>query len=150
MQICLSLARPDLARSVYNAVVKAPWAEDDTQLQAIEAALGLSGSGSGTGSGSTTGYAGAAAFYAEQLANPGLSNPARLLVARGVARLLGGEVEGARSDFEEVLKGGDEDAVDEEEALCASVVVAGLQGGRKGEAEELFGYVLRIFGFSFL
>ena len=52
-----------------------------------------------------------------------------------------GEVNAARSDLDEVLSkdnGEEEEGEGEEEALCASVVAAGLGGGKKGEADELF------------
>lgn len=101
------------------------WAEDDLLLQSIEAMIGLA-----TGADS---YADANAFYTEQLANPSLTS-SHMLVARGVARLLRGEVGAAKSDLEEVLKSGGD-----EEALCASVIAAGLGTVKKGEAEELYG-----------
>lgn len=124
VQIYLSISRADLAKKEYTRALK--WAEDDLLLQSIEAALGLA-----TG---TDGYANSASFYSEQLGNPSLSSP-HLLAARGVARLLRGEVSEAKSDLEEVLKSG---GADDEEALCASVVAAGLGPSKKGEAEELF------------
>ncbi|THH03473.1 hypothetical protein EW145_g6224 [Phellinidium pouzarii] len=123
VQIYLSIARPDLAKKEYTQALK--WAEDDLLLQSIEAALGLA-----TGS---DGYANSAAFYTEQLGNPSLSS-SHLLASRGVARLLRGEVSEAKSDLEEVLRSDNGD----EEALCASVVAAGLGANKKGEAEELF------------
>ena len=90
MQVYLSLNRPDLARKERDRAQR--WAEDDLLLQLIDAALGLA-----TG---RDGYADAAAFCTEQLANPSLSAP-RVLAARAVARLLRGELAGARSDLEE-------------------------------------------------
>ncbi|KAH8108859.1 coatomer epsilon subunit-domain-containing protein [Phellopilus nigrolimitatus] len=124
VQIYLSLARADLARREYQRALA--WAEDDLLLQSIEAALGLA-----TGADA---YANSASYYTEQLGNPALSS-SHLLTSRGVARLLRGEVHEARSDLEEVLKGAD---ADDEEALGASVVVAGLGANKKGEADELF------------
>ena len=86
----LSISRPDLARKEFERAKR--WAEDDLLLQLIEASIGLV-----TGK---DGYADAHAFYTEQLANPSLSSP-HVLAARGVARLLRGEVQGAKSDLEE-------------------------------------------------
>jgi coatomer protein complex subunit epsilon len=75
-------------------------------------------------------------FYTEQIANPSVSSP-HLLTARGVTRLLRGEVQEAKSDLEEAVaqQGGQDDA----ETLAARVVVAGL-GPKKGDAEELWRY----------
>ena len=72
VQIYLSLHRPDLARKELTAASR--WAEDDLLLQATEAALSL-----GAGA---DGFADAAAFATEQLANPSLSAP-RLLTSGG-------------------------------------------------------------------
>lgn len=105
------------------------WAEDDLLLQSIEAVLGLA-----TG---TDRYSDCTAFYTEQLGNPSLAS-SHLLTSRGVSRLMKGEVASARSDLEEVLKNGENGEEDDEEALCAAVVAAGLAGAKKGEAEELF------------
>ena len=96
-------------------------------LQSIEASIGLV-----TGSDA---YQNSFSFYSEQLANPSLSS-SHLLTARGVTRLLRGEVNEAKSDLEEVLKNGED-----EEGLAASVVAAGLGQAKKGEAEELYRYV---------
>ncbi|OJT01855.1 Coatomer subunit epsilon [Trametes pubescens] len=127
VQVYLSIARPDLARKEFERAKR--WAEDDLLLQQIEAALGLA-----TG---RDAYADAAAFYAEQLANPSLSSP-RLLTARGAARLLRGELAAAKSDLEEAQAqmGGKPDA----ETLAAQVVAAGLGPGaaKPVEAEALF------------
>ena len=102
------------------------WAEDDLLLQLIESTLGLV-----TGK---DGYYDTQSFYTEQLANPTLSSP-HLLTARGVTRLLRGEVQEAKSDLEEAVsqQGGHVDA----ETLAASVVAAGL-GPKKGDANELW------------
>jgi coatomer protein complex subunit epsilon len=80
------------------------------------------------------GYFDTQSFYTEQLANPSLSSP-HLLTARGVTRLLRGEVQEAKSDLEEAVsqQGGHADA----ETLAASVVAAGL-GPKKGDADELW------------
>lgn len=128
VQIYLSTNRPDLAKKEYERALH--WAEDDTLLQFIEASIGLV-----TGADA---YANSVSFYSEQLANPSLSS-AKLLTARGVTRLLRGEVNESKSDLEEAAKGGDD-----EEALCASVVAAGLVG-KKGEADELFRSVFETF-----
>ena len=128
VQIYLALARADLARRELEGAKR--WAEDDLLLQLIEAALSLA-----TGADA---YADCAAFYTEQLANPSLDAP-RLLTARGVARILQGDVPAARSDLEEVQA---RDA----ETLAALVVAAGL-GGQKGgeaEAEQLWRCVSRL------
>ncbi|EJD07235.1 uncharacterized protein FOMMEDRAFT_73853 [Fomitiporia mediterranea MF3/22] len=126
VQIYLSISRADLAKKEHARALN--WAEDDLLLQSIEAAIGLA-----TGSDA---YADSNSFYTEQLGNPSLAST-HLLASRGVARLLRGEVGPARSDLEEVLKG-DEGGEGEEEALCASVVAAGLGASKKGEADELF------------
>lgn len=102
------------------------WAEDDLLLQLIESTIGLV-----TGK---DGYSDTQSFYTEQLANPSISSP-HLLTARGVTRLLRGEVQEAKSDLEEAVsqQGGHADA----ETLAASVVAAGL-GPKKGDADELW------------
>ncbi|KAI0676045.1 coatomer epsilon subunit-domain-containing protein [Trametes maxima] len=125
VQIYLSIHRPDLARKEFERAKR--WAEDDLLLQQIEAALGLA-----TG---PDAYADAHAFYTEQLANPSLSSP-RLLTARGVARLLRGELAAARSDLEEAQSqmGGRPDA----ETLGAQAVAAGLGQAKAADAEQLF------------
>ncbi|KAI0819153.1 coatomer complex protein [Trametes gibbosa] len=124
-QIYLSINRPDLARKELARAAR--WAEDDLLLQLAEASVGLA-----TG---RDAYADAAAFLTEQLANPSLSSP-RLLTARGVARLLRGEVVGARSDLEEAqsVAGGQPDA----ETLAAQVVATGLGGAKGAEADQLY------------
>jgi len=122
VQIYLSIDRPDLAKREYERALK--WAEDDVLLQSIEASIGLVTGGDG--------YSNAFSYYSEQLGNPSLTSP-HLLAARGIARLLRGEISEARSDFEEVLKNGED-----QETLGASVVAAGLGASKKGEAEELF------------
>ncbi|KAI0299268.1 coatomer epsilon subunit-domain-containing protein [Russula brevipes] len=102
------------------------WAEDDLLLQLIESTIGLV-----TGK---DGYSDSQSFYTEQVANPSLSSP-HLLTARGVTRLLRGEVQEAKSDLEEAIlqQGGHDDA----ETLAARVVAAGL-GPKKGDADELW------------
>ncbi|OSD05493.1 hypothetical protein PYCCODRAFT_1432653 [Trametes coccinea BRFM310] len=126
VQIYLSIHRPDLARKEFERAKR--WAEDDLLLQLIEASIGL-----------VTGrdaYADAHAFFSEQLANPSLTSP-RLLTARGVARLLRGELSAAKSDLEEaaVQMGGKPDS----ETLGAQTVAAGLGAAKTAEADQLFG-----------
>ncbi|KAI0766619.1 coatomer epsilon subunit-domain-containing protein [Trametes elegans] len=125
VQIYLSIHRPDLARKEFERAKR--WAEDDLLLQAIEAAIGLA-----TG---RDAYADAHAFYTEQLANPSLTSP-RLLTARGVARLLRGELGAAKSDLEEAQAqmGGRPDA----ETLGAQTVAAGLGTAKTADAEQLY------------
>jgi len=125
VQIYLSIHRPDLARKEFERAKQ--WAEDDLLLQLIEASIGLI-----TGK---DGYSDCNSFYTEQVANPSLSSP-HLLTARGVTRLLRGEVPEAKSDFEEAIsqQGGHEDA----ETLAANAVAAGLGTTRKGDAELLW------------
>ncbi len=96
-------------------------------LQSIESSIGLV-----TGA---DGYSNTFSYYCEQLGNPSLSSP-HLLTARAVARLLRGEVTEAKSDLEEAMHAGED-----EETLMASVVAAGLQPAKKGEADELYAYV---------
>ncbi|KAI0091666.1 coatomer epsilon subunit-domain-containing protein [Irpex rosettiformis] len=94
VQLYLSIHRADLARAELTRAKK--WSEDDLLLQHIEATISLA-----TGADA---YADCNSFYTEQLANPSLSSP-HLFVARGVTRILMGEVEAAKSDFEEVKEG---------------------------------------------
>ena len=125
VQVYLSISRPDLARKEFERAKR--WAEDDLLLQLIEATIGLA-----TGK---DGYADAHSFYTEQLANPSLTSP-HLLTARGVARLLRGEVSAAKSDLEESVsqRGGKADA----ETLAAQMVAAGLGAAKTADADELF------------
>ena len=126
VQIYLSIHRPDLARKEFERAKQ--WAEDDLLLQLIESSIGLV-----TGKDN---YLDAHSFYTEQIANPSVSSP-HLLTARGVTRLLRGEVQEAKSDLEEAVtqRGGQDDA----ETLAARVVAAGL-GPKRGDAEELWRY----------
>lgn len=125
VQIYLSIDRPDLAKKEYERALK--WAEDDLLLQSIEASIGLV-----TGA---DGYSNSFSYYSEQLGNPSLSSP-HLLTSRAVARLLRGDVAEAKSDLEEAMHAGED-----EETLMASIVAAGLQPSKKGEADELYAYV---------
>lgn len=126
MQVYLSISRPDLARKEFDVAKR--WAEDDLLLQLIEASISLA-----TGA---DGYSDCNSFYTEQLANPSLSSP-HLLTARGVTRILQGEISAAKSDLEEV-------STKDAETLAALVVAAGLTGTKVGEseAEQLFRYVV--------
>jgi len=65
------------------------------------------------------------------LANPSLSST-RLLTARGVTRLLRGEVSEAKSDLEEAVSQGGAD----DEAVAAYAVAATLRPSKKGEGDE--------------
>jgi hypothetical protein len=121
VQIYLSINRPDLAKKEFEKSKR--WAEDDLLLQLIESSIGLV-----TGKDA---YSDSNSFYTEQLANPSLSSP-HLLTARGITRLLKGEIDEAKSDLEESVTQGGGDA----EAIAAYTVAAGLKSSRKGEAEE--------------
>jgi len=121
VQIFLSINRPDLAKKEYEKSKK--WAEDDLLLQLIESTINLV-----TGK---EGYKDCNAFYTEQLANPSLSST-RLLTARGVTRLLRGEVTEAKSDLEEAISQGGTD----DETVAAYVVAATLRPSKKGEGDE--------------
>lgn len=123
IQIYLSISRPDLAKAQFEQAKR--WAEDDLLLQFIESSIGLA-----TG---RDGYTDAQAFYTEQLANPSLSS-SRMLTARGVARLLRGDIEDAKSDLEEALQqqGGNGDA----ETVAAFAVASGLGASKKTDSDE--------------
>ncbi|OBZ73946.1 Coatomer subunit epsilon [Grifola frondosa] len=125
VQIYLSINRPDLARKEFDRAKR--WAEDDLLLQLIESSIGLV-----TGK---DGYNDSNSFYTEQLGNPSLSSP-HLLTARGVTRLLRGEVSAAKSDFEEAVsqQGGTADA----ETLAALTVASGLGTSKLTEADEFW------------
>jgi coatomer subunit epsilon len=125
VQIYLSIHRSDLARKELEQAKR--WSEDDLLLQHIEATISLV-----TGA---DGYADCNSFYTEQLANPSLSSP-HLFTARGVTRILLGEVAAAKSDFEEVQT---KDA----ETLAAMVVAEELAPtkGTEKVGEQLWRYV---------
>ncbi|KAI1793459.1 coatomer epsilon subunit-domain-containing protein [Ganoderma leucocontextum] len=125
VQVYLSISRPDLARKELERAKR--WTEDDLLLQRIEASVGLA-----TGKDA---YADAQSFYAEQLANPSLSSP-HLLTARGVARLLRGEVPAAKSDLEEAVS--QMDGKPDAETLAAQAVAAGLGAAKGADADQLF------------
>lgn len=117
VQIYLSIHRADLARKELERAKR--WSEDDLLLQHIEATISLA-----TGADA---YSDCNSFYTEQLANPSLSSP-HLFIARGITRILQGEVSAAKSDFEEVQK---QDA----ETLAALVVAAELNPPKAGSGE---------------
>jgi coatomer protein complex subunit epsilon len=121
VQIFLSINRPDLAKREYEKCKK--WAEDDLLLQLIESTINLV-----TGK---EGYSDCNSFYTEQLANPSLSST-KLLTARGVTRLLRGEVSEAKSDLEEAISQGGADG----ETVAAYAVAATLRPSKKGEGDE--------------
>jgi len=123
VQIYLSINRPDLAKKQFDRSKR--WAEDDLLLQLIESTIGLV-----TGKDN---YANTSSFYTEQLGNPSLSSP-HLLTARGVTRILRGEIQEAKSDLEESLA----QQKEESEAEAAYVVAAGLGALKKPESEELW------------
>lgn len=127
VQIFLSINRPDLAKKEYEKSKK--WAEDDLLLQLIESTINLV-----TGK---EGYSDCNSFYTEQLANPSLSST-RLLTARGVTRLLRGEVTEAKSDLEEAIS---QEGADDE-TIAAYAVAATLKPSKKGEGDEWWRYVL--------
>jgi len=118
VQVYLSINRADLARKELEKAKR--WAEDDLLLQHIEATISLT-----TGS---DGYADCNSFYTEQLANPSLTSP-HLLTARGVSRILMGEISAAKSDLEEVQK---KDA----ETLAATIVAEELAPSKDIDAEQ--------------
>jgi coatomer protein complex subunit epsilon len=123
VQIYLSINRVDLAKKQFERSKR--WAEDDLLLQLIESTIGLV-----TGKDN---YSNTSSFYTEQLGNPSLSSP-HLLTARGVTRIMRGEIQEAKSDLEESLeqqKGGVETEV-------AYAVAAGLGALKKKEADELW------------
>src|SRR5262245_36568229 len=123
VQIYLSINRPDLAKKEFERAKR--WAEDDMLLQLIESSIGLV-----TGKDA---YANSHSFYTEQLGNPSLTSP-HLLTARGVTRILRGEISDAKSDLEDSLSQQSEDG----EALSALVVAAGLSTTKKLDVEELW------------
>jgi coatomer protein complex subunit epsilon len=131
VQIYLSINRPDLAKAQFEASKR--WAEDDLLLQLIESSIGLS-----TG---RDAYSDPLSFYTEQVANPSFTS-ARLFTARGVTRLLRGDVADARSDFDEALgqltASGNPAGV-EAETAAASAVAASL--AKAADADDLWKWV---------
>ncbi|KAH7927844.1 hypothetical protein BV22DRAFT_1031329 [Leucogyrophana mollusca] len=133
-QIYLSLARPSLAQKTLDTALKVN--PDSLVLQLAEASLSLV-----TGSQGISGepYTPAVSFYTEQVANPSVSSPA-LLVGRGIARVMQGEVTAGRSDLEEATavleRSGADKSSSAAEVLAALVVALGLGAGKKSEADE--------------
>ncbi|EPQ56504.1 hypothetical protein GLOTRDRAFT_39548 [Gloeophyllum trabeum ATCC 11539] len=127
VQIYLSINRTDLATKEFNRAKR--WAEDDLLLQLIESSIDLVKIGNDA-------YSNPNSFYNEQLGNPSLTSP-HLLTARGVTRLLRGEIPAAKSDFEEALsqKPGDP------ETFAALTVASSLPGSKRGEGEQFWKYV---------
>jgi len=123
VQIYLSINRVDLAKKQFERSKR--WAEDDLLLQLIESTIGLV-----TGKDN---YSNTSSFYTEQLGNPSLSSP-HLLTARGVTRIMRGEVQEAKSDLEESL----EQQKGDVETEAAYAVAAGLGALKKKEADELW------------
>ncbi|KAI6041269.1 coatomer epsilon subunit-domain-containing protein [Pisolithus marmoratus] len=133
-QIYISLSRPSVAQKILESALKVD--PDSLVLQQTEAVLSLVTAAQGL---SGEPYSTAVSFYTEQLANPSVSSAA-LLIGRGVARIMRGELSAARSDFEEAestltraqSKPGMGDV------LAAMTVTAGLGSGKRGEADELW------------
>jgi len=123
VQIYLSINRVDLAKKQFERSKR--WAEDDLLLQLIESTIGLV-----TGKDN---YSNTSSFYTEQLGNPSLSSP-HLLTARGVTRIMRGEIQEAKSDLEESL----EQQKGNVETEAAYAVVAGLGALKKKEADEFW------------
>jgi coatomer protein complex subunit epsilon len=112
--------RLDLARKEFEKA-KA-WAEDDLMLQLIEAIVGLA---SGVDN-----YSNPQGFYNEQAANPTLTS-SHLVVAKGLAHLLKGELPEAQADFVEALRLNPT----EESALAGKSIAEWLNGdSTKSEA----------------
>lgn len=133
-QIYLSISRPDQAIKLFTAATK--WAEDDTLLQLIESTISLySPSPSLQKTNTSFTYKNAESFFTEQLANPSLSSP-HILKSRGVARILGGDFKGAKSDLEEALEQQGEGKEDPE--TKAAYVVATALSGEQHKSEELW------------
>ena len=123
VQIYLSINRPDLAKKQFDRSTR--WAEDDLLLQLIESNIGLV-----TGKDN---YNNTSSFYTEQIANPSLASP-HLLTARGITRILRGEVNEAKSDLDEAL----EQQKGDTEAAAALVVASTLGASKPQEAEALW------------
>ena len=129
VHIYLSINRADLAKKEFERAKQ--WAEDDLLLQLIESFIGLM-----TGKDS---YTNSTSFYTEQLGNPSLTSP-HLLTARGVARVLRGEIPEAKSDLEEALVQQKGDA----ETIAALAVAAGLAHAKKPEADDIWRYACHL------
>ena len=92
-------------------------------LQLIEASIDLLKG--------TSNYSNPYSFYTEQSHNPSLTS-AHLVTARGITRLLRGELKEASADFSEALKL-DPDEVD---ALAANVALTWIAG--RADAEDVY------------
>lgn len=123
VQIYLSINRPDLAKKQFDRSKN--WAEDDLLLQLIESNIGLV-----TGKDN---YSNTYSFYTEQIGNPSLVSP-HLLTARGITRILRGDVQESKSDLEESLS----QQPDDVETQAAYVVAAELGALKRPEADELW------------
>lgn len=134
VQIYLSINRVDLAKKQFERSKR--WAEDDLLLQLIESTIGLM-----TGKDN---YSNTSSFYTEQLGNPSLSSP-HLLTARGVTRIMRGEIQEAKSDLEESL----EQQKGDVETEAAYAVAAGLDALKKKEADELWLWVPNLYCLNF-
>ncbi|KAI5999348.1 coatomer complex protein [Pisolithus orientalis] len=133
-QIYISLSRPSVAQKILTSALKVN--PDSLVLQQAEAVLALVTAAQGLGG---EPYSTAISFYTEQLANPSVSSAA-LLVGRGVARIMRGELSAARSDLEEAesILTRAQSKSGTGEVLAAMTVTAGLGSGKRGEADELW------------
>ncbi|KAI6149467.1 coatomer epsilon subunit-domain-containing protein [Pisolithus tinctorius] len=133
-QIYISLSRPSVAQKILTSALKVN--PDSLVLQQAEAVLALVTAAQGLGG---EPYSTAISFYTEQLANPSVSSAA-LLVGRGVARIMRGDLSAARSDLEEAesILTRAQSKPGMGEVLAAMTVTAGLGSGKRGEADELW------------
>lgn len=133
-QIYMSLSRPSVAQKILTSALKA--SPDSLVLQEAEAVLSLVTAAQSLGG---EPYSPAISFYTEQLANPSVSSAA-LLVGRGVARIMRGELSNARSDLEEAesILTRAQSKPGMGEVLAAMTVAAGLGSGKRGEVDELW------------
>lgn len=133
-QIYISLSRPNVAQKILTSALKVN--PDSLVLQQAEAVLALVTAAQGLGG---EPYSTAISFYTEQLANPSVSSAA-LLVGRGVARIMRGELSAARSDLEEaesiLTRAQSKSGMGE--VLAAMTVTTGLGSSKRGEADELW------------
>ncbi|KAI6113066.1 coatomer epsilon subunit-domain-containing protein [Pisolithus sp. B1] len=114
-QIYMSLSRPSVAQKILTSALKAT--PDSLVLQQAEAVLSL------------------------VTAAQGLSGEqAAVLVGRGIARIMCGDLSAARSDLEEAenILTREQSKPGMGEVLAAMTVTAGLGSGKRGEAEELW------------
>ncbi|KAL4065869.1 coatomer epsilon subunit-domain-containing protein [Scleroderma yunnanense] len=134
-QIYLTLSRPSVAQKILTSALQSN--PDSLVLQKVEATLSLVIAAQSL---SGEPYSAAISFYTEQLANPSVSSAA-LLVGRGVARILRGELPAARSDLEEAenILTRAQSSHGMGDVLAAMTVVTGLGAGKRSEADELWG-----------